>query len=99
VAAAPHRQAFRDDGAPSRLPALTRRRPGCPLKCGSGASVFAWPALRSLPPGAPSAGAKNTFAPSPHNRSHPWRFLAHDMMYAYIIDSQVTGYEILLSAV
>ena len=72
-APAVRRPPLRDDGARSRRPFLTWRRPGCPLKCGLGAPVFAWPALWSLPPGAPSAGAKNTFAPSPHNRSHPWR--------------------------
>ncbi len=72
------------------LAATPRRPPGCPLKFASGAAVFAFPPLWSLPPGAPSAGAKNTFAPSPHNRSHPWRGIL--LFTGWILRTRIGSY-------
>jgi len=66
-AAAPHGVAA--------LAATPRCPPGCPLKFASGAAVFAFPPLWSPPLGAPSAGAKNTFAPSAHIAPIPGAFL------------------------
>ena len=40
--------------------------------------VFVNPAPWSLALRAPAAGTKNTAFASPHNRSHPWRFMARD---------------------
>ena len=40
--------------------------------------VFVNPAPWSLALRAPAAGTKNTAFASPHNRFHPWRFMARD---------------------
>ena len=52
-----------------------RRPPGCPLKCGSGRGGLLWAGCGvSSVPRSLLAGSKPCRAPSPHNRSHPWRF-------------------------